>query len=586
MKKRPGLGTILLGAGALLGLFFASVSTYDFVMQLDRQVHDVHCSFVPGASVKAESGCQVTMISSYSSVFRDSVWGGVPISLAAMAVFAFLLAFAVELVVTDRQRDVRATGFAALATGVPAITSMVMAYISLVKLDAVCKMCIGIYTSSAVCLAGGVVLFAKAWKHRDEDVTEAPVLLTKRKPAEDNNHDEPAFVSGKGGDEADEREDEPKVERAPTPAPTTSRPAPVSWAYLAAAFGVGVLFVTVPMVGYVSAAPQHKRFMGKCGGLAKMPDDDITLELDHNTTEPPTLEVLDPLCPACRGFEGRLRATGLPAKMRRRAVLFPLDTECNWMIDKSLHPGACTVSRAMLCAKDRAADVLAWSFAHQPQILKRAKADPKAAHDMVVQQFPDLAKCIDATTTQKQLNRSLRWAVTNKLRIMTPQLYVGNVKLCEEDVDLGLEYMLSRMLSAQKEGKLNAESIPEPTPMLEPDPRPASTRKPAVSNPVRPKAKAGAKPDSDTDSDADTDADSATDSAKKPAAKPAGKPTAKPADKPTAKPADKPAAKPADKPAAKPADKPAAKPATPPKSPAAAPKPAAKTPAPAKKETP
>ena len=34
--------------GGLIGCLFASVSTYDFIQHLDRGVHGVHCSFVPG----------------------------------------------------------------------------------------------------------------------------------------------------------------------------------------------------------------------------------------------------------------------------------------------------------------------------------------------------------------------------------------------------------------------------------------------------------------------------------------------------------------------------------------------------------
>src|SRR5688572_18482182 len=69
------------------GLMFASVSTYDFAQHLDRQVHDIRCSFVPGladAGAKEEqAGCQVTMMSPYSSVFRRALWGGLPVSLPA-----------------------------------------------------------------------------------------------------------------------------------------------------------------------------------------------------------------------------------------------------------------------------------------------------------------------------------------------------------------------------------------------------------------------------------------------------------------------------------------------------------------------
>ena len=41
----------------------------------------------------------------------------------------------------------------------------------------------------------------------------------------------------------------------------------------------------------------------------------------------------------------------------------------------------------------------------------------------------------------------MRWVVANNIRVLTPQLFSDNVKLCDEDVDLGLEYTLSVMLN-------------------------------------------------------------------------------------------------------------------------------------------
>src|SRR5262245_53285666 len=103
MKPHPWL--VLVIAASLAGLTFAGFSTYDLVAHLDRQEHSIHCSFIPGLGKEAgdTSGCQVAMMSPYSSVFRSSVWGGIPISLPAMSVFAFLLFFAVDLALTGRE---------------------------------------------------------------------------------------------------------------------------------------------------------------------------------------------------------------------------------------------------------------------------------------------------------------------------------------------------------------------------------------------------------------------------------------------------------------------------------------------------
>ena len=161
---RPHPFLILALIGALLGFIFAGFSTYDFEQHLDRQVHSVHCSFVPGLSEEEAGGsdCEVTLMSPYSSVMRSDVWGGVPISLPAMAVFAFMLFFGVDLLLSRRQRDSRATGFYALAAVLPATSSAVMGYISLGELDAACKLCIGIYAASALTLAGSVGLWVRA----------------------------------------------------------------------------------------------------------------------------------------------------------------------------------------------------------------------------------------------------------------------------------------------------------------------------------------------------------------------------------------------------------------------------------------
>jgi uncharacterized membrane protein len=483
MRFLPRPFTIVVLAGALVGLVFASVSTYDFAMHLDRQVHDVHCSFVPGLSdtESGTSGCQVTLVSPYSSVFRKVVWGGVPISLPAMGVFAFLLFFALELVLSNRQDDPRATGFLALATGLPAVTSVILGYLSLVELDTVCKLCIGIYTASAISLVGGLGLWLGARKGLR---VPADMELEPRDPGA-----EPAWVGARGAPA------EPREElRAAPVAHQASGPA-VSYAYLAAAFGVGVLFVIVPFFGYMASVPDHSRFIGACSSLVTTEDEyDVMLELDPHPGKPPAIEVLDPLCPACRGFEQRLQAGGLDAEMNRKTLLFPLDNTCNWMVDQAVHPGACAVSEAVLCAGPRAKDVLDWAFEHQEEIRGAAASDPRAAQSLVKKYFPDLASCVGSPEVKSRLNRSLRWVVSNRLPVLTPQLYVGDVKLCDEDVDLGLDYMLSHMLEAFQAGTLlptgstagaRAEDEPEALPARARQPAAAGSSADGADRPAR-----------------------------------------------------------------------------------------------------
>jgi hypothetical protein len=343
-------------------------------------------------------------------------------------VFAFLLFYAIDLLVTRRKDDRRATAFLALATALPALMSAIMLTISLSKLGTVCKLCVCIYTASALCAIGAIVLWRRAVKLGPQ----LPRAIV-RKPA----GSDPAFARS-----AEDLEEAEPVRAAVAPA--------ASNAFLGAAFGIGCLFVAVPVILYFAMAPDHARFVGTCESLPKADDpSNIMVPLGtHGATAAPAIEILDPLCPACKAFEERLETTGMAQELDRKAVLFPLDNTCNWMVTEATHPGACTVSEAILCAqqKGRAADVIAWAFEVQDRVRTEAKTDPTAAARIVKERFPELAACVGSPEAKARLNKSMRWVVANNVRVLTPQLYIDKVKLCDEDVDLGLEFTLSVML--------------------------------------------------------------------------------------------------------------------------------------------
>jgi hypothetical protein len=388
-----------------------------------------------------------------------------------MSVFAFLLFFAAEILFARRQSDSRATGFLALATGLPALTSAVMAFISLNEIGATCKLCVGVYVASALCLVGAVWLWRRAaaatsvgWRHRAR---------------------------------GDERDVDPWGEEAEPEAA-----APASTVYLAGAFTAGVLFVAVPLVAWALAAPDHARFIGSCGALDDASDPYGTLvPFAGHAGGSPAIEVLDPLCPACRAFERRLGAAGLDVKMDRKAALFPLDSTCNWMVKGPIHPGACKVSEAVLCAEGRAGEVVRWAFENQDQIREAAAKDPSAALRMVTGRFPELASCLGSAQVRSRLNKSLRWAVRNRLTVLTPQLYVSGARLCDEDVDLGLDFALSRMLERQRAGTLRAAPTPGEPPPPPPVARSAAAPRPGHAPGAvpagRPSPAAGARPATD-----------------------------------------------------------------------------------------
>ena len=508
-----------LAVVALIGLVFSSVSTSDFVAHLDRQVHGIHCSFVPGADtpdVSGASGCHATLMSPYSSILRDSVWGGIPVSLPSMAVFAYLLVCALALLALRKDDERRATGYQALAWALPFLTSCVFGYLSIHELGAACKLCIGIYGSSTVGFGLALALFARSARtrlevdslgvaethldERRERVVEArsgrardalaaaetqlehtefeadegggPLALagdadrtideSSRGEAVDATHEEAPQrkVRLATASELDRRLRAGEVGRNRRREPASSTlDAPTSFAALGLAFVLGVLFVVVPVGAYAAQAPDFDHYVGACGTLAH-PEDagHVLVPLGSQTRAVTMLEVLDPLCPSCRGFERRFSAHPAAEEVSRRVLLFPLDSECNWMIDTALHPGACAISEAVLCAQEDADEVLAWAFDHQEEIRERTAADPGAARRMAEERFPSLRSCLGGAAVRAQLNRSLRWAVSNQLPVLTPQVYVNETRICDEDTDLGLDYVLSRLTTRAAAGRTSEVS--------------------------------------------------------------------------------------------------------------------------------
>jgi hypothetical protein len=407
----PGrLHLVIFIVACVAGLAFASVSTFDFAQHLDRQVHDLHCSFIPGQRTNAIDGeavgCQVTLMSPYSSVLRASVWGGIPISLPAMGVFAFLAFRGIDTLGRRGLARRRAAAWLFIFSFVPLLASIVMGAIALVELEAACKVCIGIYGASLVVVLASGLAYASCRN----------------------------VVAEEGVDNA--------------------TPSNGVWA-MAGLAQLGA-FVGVPMLAYVMMMPDYSRNDGTCGRLPDTADPGgVMVPLDINAAATPAVEVFDPLCPACRAFDKRLAASGLDGKLHRRAVLFPLDDTCNWMVEGAVHPGACTVSEAILCADASSkksgggptpTHVIEWAFEAQDDIRAASKNDPTAAKRMVDERFPDLASCVGTAEVQQRLNKSLRWAVAHSIPVLTPQLYVGGIKLCPEDTDLGLEYSLTGLL--------------------------------------------------------------------------------------------------------------------------------------------
>jgi uncharacterized membrane protein len=384
---------------AILGVAFAAFSTHDYVSFLDRQVHAITCSYVPGLSapdVTGSSGCHAVLMSPYSALFRTATWGGIPIALPALAVFAYLLFRAGDILLRGLGGDRRETFFMVMASLLPLGASLVYLLISLLRVGATCKVCVGIYVASA-----GVFLAAVAAHRRARKLAAPP---------------------------------------------------PPKWGRYTAYFLEGIAFVVVPTLLYLGLKPAYAGSAAGCGELVHAEDRyHVRIKLAGAPGGVPAIEVMDPLCPACKAFSQRLEASGLGKRLNRELLLFPLDKECNWMVSESLHPGACVVSEAVLCGGNRAGEILQWAFDHQEE-LRQLGRDPSRLDARIRQQFPQLADCLGRPAVRARLNRSLRWAVANSLPVVTPQLFVRGVRVCDEDTDLGLDFVLTRMLAAPLTG--------------------------------------------------------------------------------------------------------------------------------------
>ncbi len=68
----------------------------------------------------------------------------------------------------------------------------------------------------------------------------------------------------------------------------------------------------------------------------------------------------------------------------------------------------------------------------------------------ITKKFPHVKGCLGSNKVKSKLRNSLRWGVANALPVLTPQLFVGDKRICDEDTDLGLEFTLTAMLKEAK----------------------------------------------------------------------------------------------------------------------------------------
>lgn len=401
---------IVVACAAFLGLVFAAYSTYDYSLHLDRQIHSVHCSFIPGAPVSddGENACKAALFSPYSALFRATYWGGIPISLFAVGSFAFFVGFGLYLALAKKDAPRFAWLFLGTTGFAPLAASIVMFTISATKLGSFCKLCVGVYVASTALAVAAALAIGR--------FRAAPTPLGPSAPLDGSRRLELAAPSG--------------------------RPL-LLLGWLAGLGGASLL----PAAVYAASLPDYRAHLSSCGTLTvKTESHGALLKVPTLHPTQPVMLFEDPLCPTCKGFHQRLGVEGALEQLDITLALFPLDTECNWMLDRPLHPGACILSRAILCAGNNTRGALEWAFDHQDELREAGKAGGDALKKKIAARFgAELAACVDDKKTAVKLNQHLHFASQNRIPVSTPQMFLGEKRICEEDTDLGLRYTLSEL---------------------------------------------------------------------------------------------------------------------------------------------
>lgn len=439
MHPRSVVPGIVGAVASIIGGAAAAVSTHDYAQHLDRRLHGTHCSFVPGlGDASSDNACTTALQSPFSALLKDRFWGGIPISLFALGAFSFTLALSLYMLLARENASKRARLGYLLTTLGPFLASVTMFIISLAVLGQFCKVCVGIYVASTALLVAGILS-----------------VLSGRNQFANTTPDPDATAVDPEPWHLRENRRIPKTVVDDTKPAAPPRPVLGSWAApigMLAAMGSAT---AVPAFVYASTAPDFRDRIASCGKLQKpgaSAEALVKIKTSNPTKSALTLE--DPLCPNCKAFHDRLVSEGLYDKLDLRVAIFPLDSECNWMLKKPMHPGACILARAFLCADKTGGDpraVLQWSYDNQEDLAAAGKRGPDDLKAKIRGRFPALDACIDTKEIEKRLEEVLRFAIDNNLRVSTPQLFLGDTRVCPEDTDIGLSYTIRHLAPEVKQ---------------------------------------------------------------------------------------------------------------------------------------
>jgi hypothetical protein len=100
----------------------------------------------------------------------------------------------------------------------------------------------------------------------------------------------------------------------------------------------------------------------------------------------------------------------------------------------------------VICAGDRAREVLEWAYDEQELLTRAGKQGEPALRAIIERRWgAAVLNCLDARDTNVRLNAHLHYASDNAIPVSTPQVYLGSRRVCDEDTDIGLRYTLSQL---------------------------------------------------------------------------------------------------------------------------------------------
>ena len=79
------------------------------------------------------------------------------------------------------------------------------------------------------------------------------------------------------------------------------------------------------------------------------------------------------------------------------------------------------------------------------RVLRAKKGTPALTAKISERWGAEIAACVASEKVTTQLNQQLHFAANNHIPVSTPQMFLGDKRICDEDTDLGLKYTLAQL---------------------------------------------------------------------------------------------------------------------------------------------